>query len=195
MKNLKKETRIVGIDDGPYDRDSDETIIMATVYRLDGYIDAVIPGSITTDGSDSSERIGDLLENSRHIGQIRFILSDGGCLGGFNVLDIGNLSSRLSIPVITVSDERPDQASFENALRKHFKDHRERLRIINEFEPISIDLPDGPCYIRFAGTDRQTAEEVVRRSTVHGRIPEPVRISHMVASACSRSRKGEGHGN
>ncbi|MGA1821603.1 MAG: DUF99 family protein [Thermoplasmatota archaeon] len=194
MKNLKRETRIAGIDDGPYDRDSEETIIIATVCRMDGYIDAVIPGSICTDGTDSSERIGDLLGSSKYIEQIRFILSDGGCLGGFNVLDIGDLSKRLSIPVITVSDKRPDQTSFGDALRKHFSDFRDRLKIINRHEPIRIELPDGPCYIRFAGTDLRTAEEVVRRSTIHGRIPEPVRISHMIASACVRSGKGGDHG-
>jgi hypothetical protein len=181
MLQLKREARVVGVDDGPYNRGSKYSTIILTVYRLDGYVDAFLKGSIRTDGYDSSTVIAGLLEESSQLDQTRCILSDGACLAGFNVLDIDDLHKRTDVPVITVSDSPPDTASFREALSNNFSDWERRLETVTRHRPVRFDLPDGACYMRFVGIDRESAREVVRRSTVHGKTPEPIRLSHMVA--------------
>jgi endonuclease V-like protein UPF0215 family len=180
-KPLKTEARVAGIDDGPYERDSDRTIIVITIYRLNGYIDGMITSAVETDGSDSSEVISRELMNSRFSDQIRCIISDGACLAGFNVLDIDDLHRRTGLPVITTSDERPDTPAILSALKENFPDWERRLRLVTSHPPHPLELPDGVCYVREKGITRDTADDVVRRCTVRGRTPEPVRISHIVA--------------
>ncbi len=183
---LKKETRVLGIDDGPYVRGSDKTLIVMTVYRLDGYIDGFLSGWIDTDGSDASETIGGSLNKSRFKDQIRCIISDGGCLAGFNVLDLSDLHERTSLPIITASDQPPDTDSIERALSS-FQDGEQRLKLLTAHSPYPISLPDGKCWIRFEGIERHDAEKVIRRATIRGRTPEPIRISHMAARSLSDS--------
>ncbi|MFW3145437.1 MAG: DUF99 family protein [Thermoplasmatota archaeon] len=179
---LKKEARVAGIDDGRYEKGSEQTPVVMTVYRLDGRIEGLLKGSITTDGDDSSRVIAEMLNESRFMDQVRCIISDGACLGGFNVLDMDDLFGRTSLPVITASDERPDTPSIMEALKENFGDWRRRLGIIESHEPCPIELPDGICYIRVKGISKEFASDTVRRATLQGRTPEPVRISHIVAS-------------
>ncbi len=180
-KPLKTEARVLGIDDGPYVRGSDRTVVVMTVYRMNGYIDGMMTSSVQTDGSDSSEVISSELGNSRFTDQIRCIISDGACLAGFNVLNLDDLHRRTGLPVITVSDERPDTPSICKALKDNFPDWERRLELITSHPPHSLDLPDGVCHIREKGITIDAADDTVRRCTIRGRIPEPVRISHMVA--------------
>lgn len=178
---LKYQARIVGIDDGPYIRGSDRTPIVLTLMRLDGYLDGIHISDIGTDGIDSSTSIMEALESSGFIHQTRAILSDGACLGGFNVLDMDDLNRSTGIPVITCSDSEPETDSMKRALEKHFDDWKERLSLVTRNEPGQVDLPDGACYIRCSGITRERAEWIVRRNTVRGRMPEVLRISHMIA--------------
>ncbi|MGA1793548.1 MAG: DUF99 family protein [Thermoplasmatota archaeon] len=180
---LKKEARVLGVDDGPYRRGSKETLIVMTLYRSDGYLDAIITGRVTTDGSDSARIISSILKDSRYAPQVRAIISDGACLAGFNVLDLDELHENTEIPVITVSDERPDTAAVRSALRANFPDWNERLETITRHPPRKLDLPDGVCFVREKGITPEAADELVKRCTVRGRTPEPVRLSHMIASA------------
>ena len=100
---LKKEARIMGVDDGPYIRGSEKTIIVMTIMRLSGRIEGFLRGAVDTDGRDSSRVIASILERSRFSEQVRCILSDGGCLAGFNVLDMDDLFERMGILVVAVA--------------------------------------------------------------------------------------------
>jgi len=181
IRGLKGQSRIMGVDDGPYVRGSKVTPIVMTIWRLSGYIEGFLTAMVRTDGDDSSEVIADRLMASRFSDQVRCIISDGGCLAGFNVLDLDDLHRRTGIPIITCSDEAPDQSSFERAIRKATPDWEGRLSTISRHKPVPIDLDDGTIYVRTCGLDIDSATDILRRATVHGRVPEPVRISHMVA--------------
>lgn len=179
---LKDQARVMGVDDGRYVRGSERTPVVMTIMRLNGRIEGFLKGWITTDGTDSSGRVAEILNGSRFRKQVRCIISDGACLGGFNVLDMDDLHRRTGIPVVTASDERPDPELMMNTLRKVFEDAEERYRTVAAHGPHPVELPDGICYVREKGIPRERASEVIRRTTFQGRTPEPVRISHMVAS-------------
>jgi len=180
---LKGQTRVLGVDDGPYIRGSSRTILVLTVYRLDRYIDGIMTAEVATDGDDSSEVIAEMLNRSRFKEQVRCIVSDGACLAGFNVLDMDDLHERAGVPVVTCSDEEPDTASIGDALRAAFGDRDERLSLITAHRPVRLELKDGPCWVRKVGIGSEDAEGLVRKCTIHGRTPEPIRISHLLAKA------------
>ncbi len=184
---LKDQVRVAGVDDGRYIRGSDRTPIVITIMRLDGYVEGVLISDVGTDGSDSSECVYDMLKASGHLPQIRAILSDGACLAGFNVLDMLDLHERTGVPIITCSDKEPKTHSIAEALKGTFQDWEERLSMITRYEPKEVDLKDGPCFIRCEGITQEKAEWLVRKATVRGRTPEPIRISHMIAHSLDRS--------
>ncbi|MFO8050282.1 MAG: DUF99 family protein [Thermoplasmatota archaeon] len=179
---LKDQARVMGVDDGKYIRGSRWTPVVMTIMRLNGRIEGFLKGSITTDGVDSSLRIANILEKSRFRQQVRCIISDGACLGGFNVLDMDDLYNRTGIPVLTASDERPDPPSMKATLRRIFKDADERYRLVSAHRAHRVELPDGICYVREKGISRERSSQIIKRATFQGRTPEPIRISHMVAS-------------
>ncbi len=179
---LKEQARIAGVDDGPHLRGSERTPIFITIMRMDGYIEGFLSSQISTDGWDASEVISNTLKESRFSEQVRAILSDGACLGGFNVLDLEYLNERCNVPVITCSDEEPNDPSIEKALRENFEDWGKRLELIRRWKPRKLELRDGPCYIRSHGISDQHADWIVKKTTRLGRTPEPLRISHMAAS-------------
>jgi len=183
MLNLKAQSRVLGIDDGPYVRGSEETPVVMTVWRLDGYIDGFLMVKVGTDGDDSAISISAALRSSRFIDQIRCIISDGACLAGFNALHMDLLRKETGIPVITVSDETPDSDSISSALRAANIDNGDRLQTILAHLPFTIMTRDGPVHVRACGLSEEDAAIVVRRTMIRGRVPEPVRISHMIAKA------------
>lgn len=183
---LKPEARIIGIDDGPYVRGSEYTPIVMTVMRANGYIEGFLTASVATDGTDSAEKICETIENSRFKDQVRAIMSDGACLAGFNVLDLEYLHNKLRMPVMTCSDKEPDTLSIYNALRENFQDWESRYELISRWKPEEVDLNDGICHVRYCGTTPDNAKWLVRKMTIRGRTPEPIRISHMISSEVFR---------
>ncbi len=183
---LKPEARIIGIDDGLYVRGSRNTPIVMTVMRGDGYIEGFLTASVATDGTDSAEKICGSIENSRFKDQARAIMSDGACLAGFNVLDLEYLHDKLQIPVLTCSDKEPDDNSIFKALEKHFSDWGARYELISRWKPEEVGLKDGICHVRYCGTTSERAKWLVRKMTIRGRTPEPIRISHMISSEVFR---------
>ncbi|MCU0799980.1 MAG: DUF99 family protein [Candidatus Thermoplasmatota archaeon] len=188
---LKKEARVVGVDDGPYVRGSKLTVVVLTLYRLDGSVEGVLSGNIGTDGSDSAEVISGMMEDSAFSGQARLIVSDGACLAGFNVLDMDLLHERTGLPVLTISDERPDDASIKAALL-NLSEAERRWGLIDAHRPVTLKLPDGDCYVRSVGVPEKEMDGLLRSMTVRGRTPEPIRLSHMFAR-CVHDHIG-GHG-
>jgi hypothetical protein len=186
MRMLKPHSRIMGVDDGPYVRGSANSPLVMTVCRMDGYLDGVMAAKVRTDGFDSAEVIAGALDGSRFRSQVRCIISDGGCLAGFNVLDMDALREASGVPVLTASDERPDPAVFEVALARSGLERERRLGAINAHPPFQVDLPDGTCFVRACGATEEEAASIVRRSVVRGRMPEPVRMAHIIAKALGR---------
>ncbi len=182
----------MGVDDGPYVRGSHLTPIVMTVCRLDGYLEGVLASQVATDGEDSAAVIAVALSRSRFKAQVRCIVSDGGCLAGFNVLDMDLLNELSGVPVVTASDEAPDPEGFARALRASGLDIGPRQRAIDAHPPIAIELPDGTCFVRCCGIPEEEAISMIDRSVIHGRMPEPVRIAHMIAAVIGGGGERDG---
>lgn len=161
------------------------------LVRPPDYVEGVLISSCQVDGEDANSAIVDMVKNSRFSEQVRVIMVDGAALGGFNVVDIKALSDELGIAVITVSRDEPDLRSILEALRGHFTDWERRFVIISRNRVRPVEIADGLVYIASEGMDEREAENLVRRCILRGRIPEPVRLAHLVATAMVR---GESRG-
>jgi endonuclease V-like protein UPF0215 family len=116
---------------------------------------------------------------------------DGACLGGFNVVDIDDLSESTKIPVITITRDKPNMNKIKRALQKNFTDWEDRWLLLQKRKLYSITTKHNPIYIKCTGLSLEEAKEIINISTIRGAIPEPVRVAHLIASGITR---GESYG-
>ncbi len=169
---------VVGFDDFPFPRTHRGDVqVVGTVYtglRLDG----IISGRIRRDGVNATDRLTHLIRGSRFAPQLRLVMLQGIALGGFNVVDIHGLHQRLNIPVLVVARKAPDLRAIEDALLNRVRGGARKWRLIERagaMEPIS------GVYVQRAGLTLKEAGKVIERFAVCGRIPEPLRIAHLIA--------------
>jgi len=189
--SLKRQVRVLGIDDSPFTFQSEKALVVGVVARLPMYIEGIMRTEVTVDGSDGNEAIIAMVERSRYREQLRLIMFDGVAVGGFNVLDIALIRRRTGIPCATVTREMPDFEKMESALRTYFPDWKERLAVIRAHPLYKVGPRGRSLYATLEGIDAETFEEILSECTVQGRLPEPLRIAHLISSAMVL---GESHG-
>ncbi len=174
---FNKNTRILALDDAPFDREDTFTEIIGLIIRRDLYVESIVKKTIQVDGLDVTDKI---LEIIREKGDgIRVIMMKGITFGGFNILDVERLYQETKIPIINYMDHPPDIKAIENALRKHFKDWEERFSLFNKYE-----IKENGAYISCVGLDPLKASRFLNKLTRNGKIPEPLRMVNLIASIC-----------
>ena len=188
---MKQQVRILGIDDAPFTFNDTATMIVGVVMRGGEYVEAILRSDVTIDGSDATDAVITMVQTTRHREQLRVVMLDGICLGGFNVVDIQRLFESVHIPIITVTRDRPDLTAIENALRKHFPDWEQRLALHTKGELHEFQTQYNPVFAKFAGCSPEEAQELISLATIRGVLPEPLRLAHLIASGIVR---GESYG-
>lgn len=175
-KELRKEIRIVGIDDASFDKFKDkETLVIATFFRGGNFVDGIMSAKVKVDGSDSTDKIIQMINKSKFKSQIKCIMLDGIAVGGFNVIDIVRLNKETNIPVMIVIRKMPDFKKIKSALKK--LGMQEKIRLIeNAGEVIKINN----IFTQFIGIDKATAKKFLDISCTHSFIPEPIRVAHLI---------------
>lgn len=184
--------RVLGIDDAPFSFGGGKVPLVGVVVRLPAYVEGVMMSEATIDGDDADQVIKDLLTHSRYREQIRLVMIDGIAFGGFNVIDIDELSRATGVPFCTVTRGRPDLPSMRAALQKNFPDWERRFEIVSRHALNEVRTGHGSMFISISGTSVGEAEELLRGSTLQGAVPEPLRLAHLIATAAV---KGESRGN
>ncbi|MEM4152500.1 MAG: DUF99 family protein [Candidatus Pacearchaeota archaeon] len=185
IKNIKREIRILGIDDAPFNKFKDKKVlVVGTVFRGGLYMDALLSCYIKVDGDDSTKKLIELVKKTKHLEQLKCIMINGISLGGFNVIDINELHKKTKLPVIVIIRHKPNFTKILKALKKANK-----TKAIKRFElmkkagkPLPLLLKNKKIYFQVAGISAKTAKEIIKISSTHGSIPEPLRISHIIAS-------------
>ena len=187
---MKKEIRILGLDDMPFCFQDATVDIVGVVLRGNSYIEGVLKTTIEVDGTEATSALTSLINHTKHKGQLRVVMIDGIALGGFNVVDGEVLYHDTNIPVLHVTRNKPHSEAIKEALQKHFEDWEDRWAILTKgaTEEISVGYP---LYIKRFGIGAREAREVITLSTVRGAIPEPLRIAHLIATGI---HTGESYG-
>jgi endonuclease V-like protein UPF0215 family len=188
---MKKQMRILGIDDGPFTFDDTYSILVGAIMRGGEYLECILRNYITIDGTDATDICIDMILHTRYKKQLKAIMIDGVTLGGFNVIDIDHIFQITRIPVITITRDKPDLIKIKKALQKHFQDWQQRLAFLKKGKIHTVPTSHNSLYIRCTGLTIKEAEDIIKLSTIRGVIPEPLRIAHLIASGISR---GESYG-
>jgi hypothetical protein len=171
-------SNVVGFDDGPFDRNrrGGQVLLVGAVCartRLDG----VLTGRVRQDGWNVTTRIADLVLESSFASHIRAVLLGGITFAGFNVVDIHALSSRLQRPVLVVARRPPRLEKIRHAL-EHLPAPDRRWRLLEQAGPMERL---GAVMVQRAGLSLAEAGVVLEATTLHGNLPEPLRLAHLIA--------------
>lgn len=151
-------------------------------------MDGVLRAHIDVDGTDATQRIIEMVNKSRHKGQLRVIMVDGVTFAGFNVIDIQEIFRQTGLPVIVVSRKLPDFSKVKKALR-NLPDWRERwrmLRTAGKIYQVRSKPKAAPICVQVAGIKRADAEQIVKLTSTHSLVPEPLRVAHLIATGIAR---------
>ncbi len=182
FRKIKPEIRILGIDDAPFPpHTKNKVMLIGTVFRGGTWLDGVLRTHITGDGEDSTEKIIQMVNKTRHKGQIGVIMLDGITFGGFNLANIKEIFDKTEIPVIVIMRKFPNFERIKKALMR-FEDHEKRWNFILAAGTVFKIENKEPIYIQIRGIDLEDAKEIVALSTTRSAIPEPIRVAHLIAA-------------
>ena len=188
---IKPEIRLLGIDDSKLIKK--DVLIIGTVFRGGHWLDGVMRTTITKDGMDGTEKLIDMIINSRHYKQVRAIILDGITYAGFNILNIKKLYTETNIPVIVIMRKKPDFKKIKKALSNlaYLEERWKLLQNAGEVIEVFTRDPEKPIYIQCAGLQKKDAIKIVKMSSTRSNIPEPLRVAHLIATGviCGESKK------
>jgi uncharacterized protein len=184
----KSHPRVVGIDDGAFERSDRYAPLAGVVLSLPDHLEAVRLSRVRVDGRDGTARVIALCAAISPPEGVRAILLDGAVVGGFNVLDLDAIHRATTLPVVAVTRRRPDFARIRAALERWFpRTAGARLRLLKRHRLIRVSTGANPIWASASGCTAADAAWLVRRTTVVGYWPEPLRVAHLVASGTART--------
>ncbi len=166
-------------------RSARRAALVGIVFSTPNYVEGIVRTSVAIDGTDATDRILSVLEGSPFLDGVRAVLLDGIAVGGFNLIDLDRLHERLQRPIVTVTRHLPDFSAIRAALRKYFpRDATARWALVRAHALFRLPMPEGnPLRVSAVGCTRAEAAAIVRRTTVRGNLPEPLRLARLVARA------------
>ncbi len=199
-------------DDGPFPRDHRGDVLLVGVVCSGTRIDGIVSGKIRRDGADATRKMVELVRASQFGQHVQAVLLQGIAVGGFNVVDINALSVALQIPVLVVVRRAPDMEGVKRALFSDVPTARPRVsgaarkwKLIEKaglLEPLGASRRSQRAerasgsktgakqrlWIQRAGLSLDDARKIVLATTLHGNIPEALRVAHLVAGGITTGK-------
>jgi len=150
--------------------------------RKDFVIDGFVFGSATLKGNDATDQILHMYEEL-HRSDINYLLLSGLIVSMYNIINIKKLFDSLRIPIIGIAYH--ESSGIENAIKQHFPKSFESK--INEYkklgkrEKITLHTSHN-LFVRFEGCTLSEVTTLINDLTLHGSIPEPLRVSQLLAN-------------
>jgi endonuclease V-like protein UPF0215 family len=175
---LKKEMRVIGIDDSPFDKfKKGKVLVIGTVFRGGSFLDGVLSTKVNIDGNNATKKIIEMINKCKFKPQLQCIFLDGIAVGGFNVIDVKELNKKTKLPVIVIIRRNPNIEKIKKTLIKIGKKNKIKL-----IEKAGSVVPVGDIYIQLTGLSIEKAKEILKIVCTRSLIPEPIRIAHLIAS-------------
>ena len=168
----------IGFDDAPFPRaHRGSVLVVGTVFanlRLEG----VLSCAVRRDGDDATDALAAAVAGSKFARQTRLILLQGIALAGFNVVDIHRLAEVLSMAVLVVMRRLPRLDKVRKALLERTPGGASKWELI---QAAGAPEPVAGVYMQRAGIAALPAGQRIAALQANGRIPEPLRVAHLVA--------------
>lgn len=188
LRVIKPEIRILGIDDGKFvPHSKNQAVVVGVIYRGGYWLEGVMSTHITVDGFDSTSRLSSMITSSPHYRQIRIVFLNGVTFAGFNVVDIKELNANTRLPVVAVTQKKPNLSKVHLAVNNLSRSDERWQAILNAGDIFAIKAQRGnkQVYVEVAGIPIEIAEKIIMLTSTRSNIPEALRVAHIVASGIS----------
>jgi endonuclease V-like protein UPF0215 family len=181
----RRITHIIGFDDSPFAAAyRGDVRVVGAIFsgmRLDG----VVCGRIRRDGANATRTLIHLITRSRFAPQLQLVMLQGVAFGGFNVIDVHALHEGAGMPVMVVARKAPNMPAVRRALVTRIPGGRRKWAYIEALGPMA---PVAGVYVQCVGMSLVQADELIKRTAVHGAVPEPLRTAHLIAGGIAGGR-------
>ena len=202
---------VIGFDDGPFPREHRGDVLVVGAVCSRTRLDGVVSGHVRRDGADATRRMIELVKSSQFAAHIQAVMLQGIAVGGFNVVGVRRLSEALGVPVLVVARRRPDMDAVRQALfskdpksRPPVSGARRKWKLIQAAGEIELLGPshralrrsratgvpavEHRLFIQRVGLTLEDARRLVEATTLHGNVPEPLRLAHLIAGGIASGR-------
>ncbi|MDY7022295.1 MAG: DUF99 family protein [Cyanobacteriota bacterium] len=186
LLRLNRVIRVIGFDDAPFERHSGEQVSIAGVVCGGTRFEGMVWGEVQPDGWDATDTLCNLLMGSKFLPQLHLVLIDGIGFGGFNLVDLPQLATRLERPCVAVMRRQPNLQKVEEALRR-LPDAEKRLQILGRAGQIHT-YP--PFVFQVCGEKPDAIAQALDRLTDCGKVPEALRLAHLIGAAVIKGESG-----
>ena len=168
------------MDDAPFDKGQAAPVpIIGVIMEGADRIESVAMGEFPVDGEDVAGYLAGWIGALRTRPALQGVILGGVTVAGLAVVDVADLAQRLGLPVLVVTRRNPAGSDLAEALRSAGLDHRLPLL---ERVPRAFGVGEG-LYLAHVGTSRAEAERLVLSSLAKSRLPEPLRVAHLIGQA------------
>jgi endonuclease V-like protein UPF0215 family len=175
-----RRPHVLGIDDAPFTkRQRDPVPIVAVMMEGCDLVEGVALASFPVDGAGATEFLAGWIGGLRLRSSLQAIAIGGITIAGLGVVDVEALASRLGVPVLVATRRRPADAELVRALRA--AGLADRIALV-ERAPRAYRVAEG-FYLASAGIAPADAEAIARETLRKARLPEPLRVAHLIGSA------------
>lgn len=162
---------------------SKKSILAGLLFRQDFVIDGFVFGTATLSGDDATEEILKMY-HSLNRKDVNYILISGIIISLYNMINIKQIHDKVGIPVIGVTYS--DSDGIESTLKFHFPNSFNEKLI--QYKKLGfrekITLKTGyDLYLRKEGCTLLEAKQLLDKITLQGGIPEPLRVSQLLAKS------------
>ena len=171
-----------------FSQDSKKSVLSGIVMSTDLIIDGFVMGHSTVGGDDATDAI---LEMHKRLDRpdVSFLLISGIVISLYNIVDLKRISEETELPVIGVTYEESD--GIKDAIKHHFPDsYKSKLAEYSKLgsrEKITLHTSHN-LYIRNEGCTLLEAKQLLDKITLQGSVPEPLRISQLLANTLLKAK-------
>jgi hypothetical protein len=187
---MRALSHVIGVDDAPFPRAfRGDVLVVGTVYsRL--RIEGVLSTRVRRDGRNATTALVRMIASSQFADHVHVVLLQGIALGGFNVVDIHALAEALGVGVLVVARRRPNLAGIRDALldRVHglaSPEGARKWRLVEQAGPME---PVHGVFVQRVNISVEEAGVLLARLAVNGKVPEPLRVAHLIAGGVTTGR-------
>jgi endonuclease V-like protein UPF0215 family len=186
LLRLNRTIRVIGFDDAPFIRGVGGKVSIAGVICAGTRFEGMVWGEIQQDGFDATDAICRLLIGGKFLPQLHIVLIDGIGFGGFNLVNLPELAQRLQLPCVAIMRRIPDLVAVHEAMH-HLRNFEQRAELLKLAGTI-YETP--PFIFQVSGEEPEVIAGVLRRLTDCGKVPEALRLAHLIAAAVMLGESG-----
>jgi hypothetical protein len=171
---------VLGIDDAPFTKGRDTTVpIVGVMMEGAAVVEAIAITTFPVDGEDATGFLADWVDGLHARATVQAVVLGGITIAGLGLIDLDALAARLASPVLAVTRRNPAASELRRALVAAGLDARLPLLVRC---PPAHQVAEG-LFVAASGIAPAGAAALVQRTLGKSRLPEPLRVAHLLARA------------